>query len=46
MASPSIRHDRTGNLLAAIAIKGKRDEKSFPARVTSRTPAASLRLIS
>jgi hypothetical protein len=40
-ASPSIRRERTGSLLTAIAIKGKRDEKSFPARVISRTPALS-----
>jgi hypothetical protein len=33
----------TGSLPSAIAIKGKRDEKSFPARVISRTPAASFR---
>ena len=43
IASPSIRHERTGSLLAAIAIKGKREEKSFPARVISRTPALSRR---
>src|SRR5205085_8561116 len=29
MASPSIRQERTGSLPTAIAIKGKRDEKSF-----------------
>src|SRR5690242_18036526 len=33
----------TGSLPTAIAIKGKRDEKSFPARVISRTPALSRR---
>jgi hypothetical protein len=43
IASPSIRHDRTGSLPTAVAIKGKRDEKSFPARVISRTPALSRR---
>jgi hypothetical protein len=35
--------ERTGSLPTAIAIKGKRDEKSFPARVISRTPALSRR---
>jgi hypothetical protein len=43
MASPSIRHERAGNLPTAIAINGKRAEKLFPARVISRTPAASRR---
>jgi hypothetical protein len=43
IASPSIRHERTGSLLTAIAIKVKRAEKSFPARVINRTPALSLR---
>ena len=35
--------DRTGSDLSAIAMNGKRSVKSFPARVISRTPAASLR---
>src|SRR5262249_47975493 len=39
----AIGHERTGSLLTAIAIKGKREEKSFPARVISRTPAESRR---
>src|SRR6516164_459333 len=43
IASPSIRHDRTGSLPTAMAMNGKRDEKSFPARVIRRTPVASLR---
>src|SRR5262249_41630053 len=43
IASPSIKHDPTASLPTAIAIKGKRDEKSFPARVISRTPAESFR---
>jgi hypothetical protein len=33
IASPSIKHERTGSLPTAIAIKGKREEKSFPALV-------------
>src|SRR5215472_11477672 len=36
-------HDRTGSDLSAMAMNGKRSVKSFPARVISRTPAASLR---
>jgi len=40
IASPSIKHDRTGSLPTAIPIKGKRCKNSFPARVISRTPAA------
>src|SRR5437868_3002786 len=43
IASPSIKHERTDSLLTTIAIKGKRDEKSFPFRVISRTPAPSFR---
>ena len=43
IASPSIRHERTGSSPTAIAIKGKRDEKSFPARVISCTPAGPRR---
>src|SRR6516165_1063491 len=34
---------RTGSDLSAMAMNGKRSVKSFPARVISRTPAASLR---
>ena len=30
-------HERAGSLPTAIAIKGKRDEKSFPERVIDRT---------
>ena len=40
---PSIKHERTGSLPTALAIKGKRDEKSFPAREISRTPTLSRR---
>jgi hypothetical protein len=40
---PSMRQERNGSLPTAIAIKGKRPEKSFPARVISRTPVASFR---
>jgi hypothetical protein len=43
IASPSIKHDRTGSLETAIAMNGNRDEKSFPALVISRTPALSRR---
>src|SRR6516164_7021288 len=43
LVAPSIKHERTGSLLTAIAIKGKRPEKSFPARVISRTSALSRR---
>jgi len=41
--SPSIKQERTGRLLTAITIKGKRDQKSFAARVIRRTPIASRR---
>src|SRR5262249_58315873 len=37
------KEERTGSLRTAVAINGKRDEKSFPARVISRTPALSRR---
>jgi hypothetical protein len=41
--SPSIKQERTGRLLTAITIKGKRDQKSFAARVIRRTRIASRR---
>src|SRR5215469_5276365 len=43
IASPSIKHDRTGSAATAAAINGKREEKSFPAWVIRRTPALSRR---
>lgn len=42
-SSQTIRQDQTGSLPMAIAMKGNRPEKSFPARVISRTPALSRR---
>ena len=42
-ASPSIKHDRAGRAATAEAMEGKRDVKSLPLRVISRTPALPLR---
>jgi hypothetical protein len=41
--APQVPTVKLRSLPTAIAINGKRDEKSFPARVISRTPALSRR---
>ena len=45
-ASPSIRNDDAGILLAASAMAGKRSAQSWPLRVKQRTRAPSRRTIS